>query len=148
MPPSPSPPFLPLASYASPPFLPDLPSFLASHLFLLVSYYYRLILIRRPDGQVFEVPPENSPADLQLKRGDVVTFTYDSLYRGSTPVNPTIYRIRTDLSWREILFEASGEKNTDFGESDAAPEPPSHSQVLNSTTKKKGGGGAVLRLYL
>lgn len=62
-----------------------------------------------PDGIVFEVDKKNIHVDERLKKGDVVTFTYDSIARQSTPVNPKIVRVRTDVSWRELVLEhASG----------------------------------------
>lgn len=48
-------------------------------------------------------------SDVRPKVGDVVTFEYDSFSRSSSssiPIAPKISRIRTDLSWESILFEA------------------------------------------
>lgn len=43
--------------------------------------------------------------DKRLKKGDVVTFSFDKLSRLSTPINPKIIRSRSDVSWREIIIE-------------------------------------------
>lgn len=48
-------------------------------------------------------------SDVRPKVGDVVTFEYDSFSRSSSssiPIAPKISRIRTDLSWESVLFEA------------------------------------------
>jgi hypothetical protein len=38
-----------------------------------------------------------------LKRGDVVTFSYETLSRRAVPVNPEILRVRTDLTWIDVV---------------------------------------------
>jgi hypothetical protein len=40
----------------------------------------------------------------------VVTFSYESNARRDVPISPKIYRIRTDLSWREVVENAAAEK--------------------------------------
>jgi hypothetical protein len=42
--------------------------------------------------------------------GDVVTYYYDSSPNKETPQNPTIYRVRTDLSWEDVLRNAAKER--------------------------------------
>jgi hypothetical protein len=56
----------------------------------------------RPNGTTFTVPPE----DVQVPTptvGDVVSFSYEVHARRDTPVNPSIYRIRHDLLWDDVL---------------------------------------------
>jgi len=49
----------------------------------------------------FNAPtPDISPP---LAVGDVVTFSYESYSRREVPLNPKIQRVRTDLSWEEVL---------------------------------------------
>jgi hypothetical protein len=43
------------------------------------------------------------------KRGEVVTFTYDS-FKSGLPVNPVIYRSRSDVSWEDVVREYSESK--------------------------------------
>jgi hypothetical protein len=38
-----------------------------------------------------------------IKEGDVVTFTFDNYSRGVIPVNPSVTRVRTDISWEQVL---------------------------------------------
>ena len=45
------------------------------------------------------------------KQGDVVTFEYDSFSRAGLPVNPVIYRIRTDVEWEEIASQSVEQLN-------------------------------------
>lgn len=40
------------------------------------------------------------------KLGDVVTFSYESNIRRDIPVHPKIYRIRTDISWEEVMYNS------------------------------------------
>jgi hypothetical protein len=63
-------------------------------------------------------------SDVQIpmpKIGDVVSFSSDTTARAEMPVNPKIYRVRTDISWEEVLANHVKEQ-----------------QFLNSTY---GGGG-------
>ena len=36
-------------------------------------------------------------------KGDIVTFSYDSYARRSEPVNPSIIRIRQDMTWDDVV---------------------------------------------
>jgi hypothetical protein len=40
---------------------------------------------------------------IAVKKGDVVTFSYDNYSRHAVPVNAKINRIRCDVSWEEIV---------------------------------------------
>lgn len=65
--------------------------------------------LNRPDGKVFTVPPQ----DVRIPKpsiGDVVTFSFDSYARRDLPVNPKIYRIRTDISWDDVQHNYAKEK--------------------------------------
>jgi hypothetical protein len=42
--------------------------------------------------------------------GDVVTFSYEIHARRELPVNPEIYRVRTDVSWEEVILNSLKEK--------------------------------------
>lgn len=59
-------------------------------------------MLIRPDGTRFRACElENG---LKLNKGDIAMFTYDNYSRYSLPVNPKVYRIRTDITWEEIIF--------------------------------------------
>ena len=45
------------------------------------------------------------------KIGDVVTFAYEKNSRRDIPVRPKIIRIRTDISWEDILRNTLTEGN-------------------------------------
>ena len=81
-----------------------------------------LIYTRRSDGLSFTVKvAETANYPQEYKKGDVVTFSYDSFSRNSIPVNPKILRARRDLSWKEVLLQES--KPTQLG---GIPPPLSH----------------------
>ena len=40
------------------------------------------------------------------KRGDIVTFTYQNVTQRSIPSSPKIIRIRTDVTWEQVLRNA------------------------------------------
>lgn len=46
---------------------------------------------------------------MPVKKGDIVTLAYESYTRSLTPVNPTIIRIRTDVSWKDISSGSSAQ---------------------------------------
>lgn len=37
------------------------------------------------------------------ERGDIVSFAFTNFSRRALPVDPKIYRIRTDLSWEDVI---------------------------------------------
>ena len=41
--------------------------------------------------------------ELTLREGDVVMFTYDNYSRYAVPINPRIYRVRTDVTWEHVV---------------------------------------------
>lgn len=41
--------------------------------------------------------------------GDIVSFSYEN-YRNGIPVNPKIFRVRTDLSWENVVHNSNFEK--------------------------------------
>lgn len=62
--------------------------------------------ICRPDGRIFFVDAENYQLPQAPREGDIVTFSPDYLFRR---VNGSfiskIHRIRSDLSWEDVLAE-------------------------------------------
>lgn len=36
--------------------------------------------------------------------GEIVTFSYENFVRGRLPVHPTILRVRSDLSWKDVVL--------------------------------------------
>lgn len=64
-----------------------------------------LIVLFRPDGTNFDVPPQK--VEGTVERGVVVTFTYDRFSRRSIPLRPRIVRTRPDLSWEDVLSDAT-----------------------------------------
>jgi len=50
------------------------------------------------------VPAKNFNYGLKPKIGNVVTFTYENFSRRSIPVSPKIDRIRTDVSWEQVIY--------------------------------------------
>lgn len=45
----------------------------------------------------------NNEKMIQPKRGDIVSFSYDNFSQRSLPVNPKILRIRTDVTWENVV---------------------------------------------
>ena len=45
------------------------------------------------------------------KIGDVVTFSYESFSRRDTPVNPIIYRTRSDVLWDDVVSVSERERS-------------------------------------
>lgn len=78
---------------------------------------YSLFLCR-PEGTIFTVRRDNFKYGIFPKRGDVISFLYDNYSKKSIPVSPRIYRIRTDLSWEEVI--------------DRYLKTPAHARPLNS----------------
>jgi hypothetical protein len=43
-------------------------------------------------------------------KGDIVTFSYEISTRKELPVNPEIQKIRTDISWEDVLASHTNEE--------------------------------------
>lgn len=68
----------------------------------------------RPDSSLFTVGKENILLDSALRKGNVVSFSFENYTRNSAPVNPKVYRIREDISWEEVISNHLREiQNTD-----------------------------------
>lgn len=63
----------------------------------------------RPNGLNLTVPAQDVHAP-NVKIGDVVTFSYESSIRRELPTNPSIYRIRSDLIWEDVVRSFKKEK--------------------------------------
>eukprot|EP00026_Physarum_polycephalum_P003023 Phypoly_transcript_03032.p1 GENE.Phypoly_transcript_03032~~Phypoly_transcript_03032.p1 ORF type:complete len:830 (+),score=97.20 Phypoly_transcript_03032:47-2536(+) len=72
---------------------------------LVVSTEAANYLLKLPDGQTFEIEKKKVETERKLKKGDIVSFFYDNFTRAMLPVNPVVYRIRTDLEWKEVVSD-------------------------------------------
>lgn len=57
----------------------------------------------RPSGLAFSVPASNVQLTSRPKRGDIVSFSYESYSRYAVPLHVTVFRIRQDLSWGDVI---------------------------------------------
>ena len=55
------------------------------------------------------VPP-TSVMITNISVGDIVSFSYDNASRRLLPVNPKIYKIRTDVSWEDVVSNYNEER--------------------------------------
>lgn len=78
-------------------------SFFLCFLFLHPLSSSFLTVYNRVDGTRMTVATENIKLGTSPKRGDIVSFSYDNFSKSSIPVNPQIYRIRTDITWEDII---------------------------------------------
>jgi hypothetical protein len=72
------------------------------NLFTLSLKHSFTFILFSPEGQEFSIPTE----DVRIRTpavGDVVSFTFESYARRDVPARPTIYRIRTDVSWEDVV---------------------------------------------
>lgn len=60
------------------------------------------------------VSGESIVSELKPKQGDIVSFTYDNYSRTATPLNPKVYRIRSDLSWKHVLRDSLQEPQSQY----------------------------------
>eukprot|EP00026_Physarum_polycephalum_P003600 Phypoly_transcript_03613.p1 GENE.Phypoly_transcript_03613~~Phypoly_transcript_03613.p1 ORF type:complete len:792 (+),score=79.66 Phypoly_transcript_03613:110-2377(+) len=69
------------------------------------------VTLKLPTGQIFKVPNKNVHIPAPAK-GDIVTFSYEVHARRELPVNAEIYRVRTDLSWKDVLLNSLRESKS------------------------------------
>ena len=95
-----------LKLYVSPPlffFLFCLGFFIEHHIYSTTSFRLYLYFNFRPSGATFTVLHRNVKVKPHPKKGDIVTFSYDDFSRKALPVNPTIFQIRQDLAWDDVV---------------------------------------------
>lgn len=108
---------------------------------LYYCFFYILIILWRPNGKTFIVPPQDVLIPTPTK-GEIVTFSYESYARRDLPVNPRIFRIRTDVSWDDVIRNLSNEKkflNGTFS---------SQNNMKNNNNKRKEKKYNQLNYYL
>jgi hypothetical protein len=71
-------------------------------LFIIIFIIFCLLLFS-PNGKAFEVPSYDISIPTP-KVGDIVSFSSESQARRELPVSPKIYKIRTDVSWADVLL--------------------------------------------
>eukprot|EP00026_Physarum_polycephalum_P002112 Phypoly_transcript_02116.p1 GENE.Phypoly_transcript_02116~~Phypoly_transcript_02116.p1 ORF type:complete len:954 (+),score=114.83 Phypoly_transcript_02116:59-2920(+) len=76
---------------------------------IVVEASSQSILLELPNGITFQVSRDDVHVP-KLEVGDIVSFSYDSYGRGHAPVNPKVYRIRTDLSWEDVCRNYASER--------------------------------------
>ena len=57
----------------------------------------------RFDGTIFTVAKEDCKIEQSLKKGDVVSYTYEGFSRFGVPIAPKIFRLQTDMNWKDII---------------------------------------------
>lgn len=68
------------------------------------------IIIFRPNEDTFTVPAEDVKIETPIAIGTVVTFSFENFSKRLSPVSPCVYRIRSDLSWDDVVYQANQEK--------------------------------------
>jgi hypothetical protein len=93
-----------------------------------------------PDGTYFDVTTDDVLYDTNPKKGDVVTFSFESFSRSPIPVRPKIFRIRTDVLWEDIV-------RTDIKDSSKARSGTNHkkTKIKKCNEKRECSGGTRMR---
>lgn len=65
---------------------------------------------KRPTGHIIGVKG-NPNMKVQPKKGDIVTFEFETASRREIPTNPTITRIRKDVSWDDVVRDHAKSSN-------------------------------------
>lgn len=68
--------------------------------------FYELKWRNRPNGTTIMIPMSDVHVSSTVAVGDVVSFSFENYARRDVPVNPKIYRIRSDLSWLDVVHSA------------------------------------------
>eukprot|EP00026_Physarum_polycephalum_P004271 Phypoly_transcript_04288.p1 GENE.Phypoly_transcript_04288~~Phypoly_transcript_04288.p1 ORF type:complete len:615 (+),score=69.63 Phypoly_transcript_04288:198-1847(+) len=80
------------------------------------------IKLKLPDGVTFTVPSESVHVS-GIKMGEIVSFSYETHSRREVPINPLIYRVRTDLVWEDVVLNSFREPgHTSEGGFSAKPQ--------------------------
>lgn len=68
---------------------------------VLTPYY------ERTNDILASIPHQNIELNVRPHIGDIVTFESDGYSLKGAPVNPKVFRIRTDLSWEDVLLQSA-----------------------------------------
>jgi hypothetical protein len=98
--------------------------------------------IYRPNGITFLATPATTALSnkWQLKPGDVVTFKHKGFWLGSQkPKSPTIYRLRLDKTWDEVVAAFDKRKYSPTGARTSFRDlaKTNNSQLIVPTLKNK-----------
>eukprot|EP00026_Physarum_polycephalum_P001430 Phypoly_transcript_01431.p1 GENE.Phypoly_transcript_01431~~Phypoly_transcript_01431.p1 ORF type:complete len:429 (+),score=43.62 Phypoly_transcript_01431:2047-3333(+) len=63
-----------------------------------------------PDGSIFSVPVGNVLIP-SVEIGEVVTFSYERYGHKEYFVNPTVYQVRSDISWNDVVQNSKTEQH-------------------------------------
>ena len=74
-----------------------------SFYFFVLSFSFSTHSFHRPDGTFFKVSKEDYELHRPPIRGDIVTFSHDYQTRRFAPSNPVVYRIRSDMTWQDVI---------------------------------------------
>ena len=80
----------------------------------------------RPDGVTFTASPGTTEflKRHQLKPGDIVSFKHSGFLLGShKPKSPALYRLRTDVTWEDVVKNWKDQKTAVTGISFYFPPP-------------------------
>eukprot|EP00026_Physarum_polycephalum_P000368 Phypoly_transcript_00368.p1 GENE.Phypoly_transcript_00368~~Phypoly_transcript_00368.p1 ORF type:complete len:1106 (+),score=136.69 Phypoly_transcript_00368:1680-4997(+) len=72
------------------------------------------VVLKMPDLRTFSVHLSNVQVSSSLRRGDIVSFSYEKLSRNSLPIDPKIYKIRKDISWSDVLLQSKAQEPNRF----------------------------------
>ena len=69
--------------------------------------------------------------------GDIVSFSYDVKTRHDIPTRPSVFRIRTDIEWDDVINGARSDRHRSSGK----PVRVKRSQRENEAERFKGAQG-------
>jgi hypothetical protein len=58
----------------------------------------------RADHRVLPMNLIDSSVDGKIKIGDIISYKYSNLTLKNYPINPIIFRIRSDLTWDDVMM--------------------------------------------
>eukprot|EP00026_Physarum_polycephalum_P000635 Phypoly_transcript_00636.p1 GENE.Phypoly_transcript_00636~~Phypoly_transcript_00636.p1 ORF type:complete len:901 (-),score=99.66 Phypoly_transcript_00636:59-2761(-) len=80
---------------------------------LVVRVGKKYCTIQLPEGARFKVETKET---IPLQEGEIVSFSYQNYSRHAIPVDPKIYRIRSDVSWEDVVRNFSRENQSSLNE--------------------------------
>ena len=62
------------------------------------------LFFTRPEGVSFTTEvPEDFQNEVYPKKGDIISFSFQNFSKNEVPVDPQLYRIREDLTWKDVV---------------------------------------------
>ena len=82
--------------------------------FIFIYSHFSFFSFFSPDNKTFYARVADSSIRKFLKVGSVVSYKYLKISKSGLPVAPVIFRVRDDMTWKEVLHNYASPRKKEF----------------------------------